>query len=124
MPVDEIDLSDLEFWSAPYDVREKAFATLRAERPIAFFAEPQFDLMPQVEERRGLVEEQGRRLLHEAPADQGPLPLAAGELVHAPTEQVVEAQRLRDARNGCQIMVGVTIVQHLYFRKNTTYDLV
>jgi len=46
MPVDEINLSDLEFWTAPYDVREKAFATLRAERPIAFFEEPEVAALP------------------------------------------------------------------------------
>jgi cytochrome P450 len=46
MPVDEIDLSDIEFWSAPYDIRERAFATLRAENPIAFFEEPELAALP------------------------------------------------------------------------------
>ncbi len=33
--VDDIDLSDLEFWTRPLGEREAAFAALRAERPIA-----------------------------------------------------------------------------------------
>jgi len=36
MPLDDFDLSDLEFWAQPYAVREAAFRRLRAERPIAF----------------------------------------------------------------------------------------
>ncbi len=35
--VDEIDLSDLEFWKRPWGEREAAFATLRRDRPIAHF---------------------------------------------------------------------------------------
>jgi len=35
----EIDLSDMEFWSRPLDERAAAFATLRAEPGLAFFAE-------------------------------------------------------------------------------------
>jgi cytochrome P450 len=46
MPVDEIDLSDIEFWAAPYSVREEGFKRLRAERPIAFFAEPEIAALP------------------------------------------------------------------------------
>ncbi len=42
--VDEIDLSDLEFWARPFEVREGAFATLRAERPIPFFEEPDYGI--------------------------------------------------------------------------------
>ncbi|GAC1316186.1 MAG: cytochrome P450 [Acidimicrobiales bacterium] len=38
--VDEIDLSDLEFWTRPLEEREGAFKTLRYERPLAFFEEP------------------------------------------------------------------------------------
>jgi cytochrome P450 len=38
--VDEINLSDLDFWRRPWSEREAAFATLRAQRPIAFFDEP------------------------------------------------------------------------------------
>jgi cytochrome P450 len=41
LPVDAFDLSDLEFWAQPWDVREAAFRALRAERPIAFYAEPE-----------------------------------------------------------------------------------
>ncbi len=38
--VDDIDLSDLDFWRRPWDEREAAFVTLRRERPIAFYDEP------------------------------------------------------------------------------------
>ncbi len=38
--VDDIDLSDLEFWRRPWDEREAAFVALRRDRPIAFFDEP------------------------------------------------------------------------------------
>ena len=38
--VDEINLSDMEFWKRPYSEREGAFRTLRAERPIGHFDEP------------------------------------------------------------------------------------
>ena len=41
--VDAIDLSDIEFWSEPYAVREAAFAALRAERPISFYKEPELE---------------------------------------------------------------------------------
>ncbi|HET6810790.1 MAG TPA: cytochrome P450 [Acidimicrobiales bacterium] len=44
VPLESIDLSDLEFWSAPLEQRDAAFETLRNERPMAFFAEP--DLVP------------------------------------------------------------------------------
>jgi cytochrome P450 len=37
--VDDIDLSDLEFWAAPWSAREAAFKTLREQRPIAFYEE-------------------------------------------------------------------------------------
>ncbi|MCV7261266.1 cytochrome P450 [Mycobacterium shimoidei] len=37
---DDIDLSSLDFWSLDDDVRDGAFATLRREAPISFFAEP------------------------------------------------------------------------------------
>ena len=38
--VDEIDLSDPEFWTRPLEEREGAFMALRADRPIAHFEEP------------------------------------------------------------------------------------
>jgi cytochrome P450 len=38
--VDDIDLSDLGFWALPLAEREQAFAVLRAERPLAYFEEP------------------------------------------------------------------------------------
>jgi cytochrome P450 len=44
LSVDEINLSDLEFWSLPEEVREGAFKTLREERPIPFFEEPEMEL--------------------------------------------------------------------------------
>ena len=39
LSVDEIQLSEIEFWAQPLEVREGAFATLRAEDPIRFFEE-------------------------------------------------------------------------------------
>src|SRR5207249_1796495 len=35
--------SDITFWALPLEEREGAFKTLREERPLAFFAEPEFD---------------------------------------------------------------------------------
>ena len=40
LDADDIDLSDLEFWARPWDEREGAFQTLRHDRPVPFFAEP------------------------------------------------------------------------------------
>jgi cytochrome P450 len=40
MHVEDIDLSDMGFWALPLNEREQAFAILRAERPLAYFAEP------------------------------------------------------------------------------------
>jgi cytochrome P450 len=40
LSLDEIDLSDLDFWARPWSEREGAFQLLRAERPLALFAEP------------------------------------------------------------------------------------
>ena len=39
LSLDQIDLSDPEFWLRPLEERYGAFATLRAERPIPFFEE-------------------------------------------------------------------------------------
>jgi cytochrome P450 len=39
-PAEQVDLSDLEFWGRPLAEREAAFTALRAERPMAFFEEP------------------------------------------------------------------------------------
>ncbi|MHB8464185.1 MAG: cytochrome P450 [Acidimicrobiales bacterium] len=44
MSVDEIDLSTIEFWSLPREEREGAFKTLREQRPMPFFAEPELEL--------------------------------------------------------------------------------
>lgn len=41
LTLDQIDLSDLEFWSRPWEEREGAFQLLRRERPLAFFEEPE-----------------------------------------------------------------------------------
>lgn len=40
LSLDEIDLSDVEFWLRPVAEREGAFLTLREEAPIRFFDEP------------------------------------------------------------------------------------
>jgi cytochrome P450 len=44
LAVEDIDLSDIEFWGRPPSERDSAFALLRAERPIAFFEEPDLGL--------------------------------------------------------------------------------
>ena len=41
LSLDEIDLSDIEFWTRPWEEREGAFALLRRERPMPFFQEPE-----------------------------------------------------------------------------------
>jgi cytochrome P450 len=42
VPLGSFDLSDPEFWIAPRDVREGAFATLRREQPISWWDEWEF----------------------------------------------------------------------------------
>lgn len=42
----DIDLSSPEFWNAPRDYRESAFAKLRNEEPIRFFEEMDFVFVP------------------------------------------------------------------------------
>jgi hypothetical protein len=37
---DQIDLSDIAFWTRPWEEREGAFQLLRREHPLAFFEEP------------------------------------------------------------------------------------
>lgn len=44
--VDDIDLSDVGFWARPWAERDAAFAVLRRERPVAFFAEPEVPPFP------------------------------------------------------------------------------
>lgn len=44
--VDEICLSDPEFWVRPLEEREGAFATLREERPVSFHEEWDFEIVP------------------------------------------------------------------------------
>ena len=41
LAADDIDLSDPEFWARPWDEREGAFQTLRHERPMPFYPEPE-----------------------------------------------------------------------------------
>ncbi|MGP0029697.1 MAG: cytochrome P450 [Acidimicrobiales bacterium] len=41
LTLDQIDLSDAEFWARPWEEREGAFQRLRRERPLPFFAEPE-----------------------------------------------------------------------------------
>jgi cytochrome P450 len=41
LSLDQIDLSDIEFWARPWEEREGAFRLLRHERPLAFFEEPE-----------------------------------------------------------------------------------
>jgi len=45
LALDEIDLSDMEFWGCLGRARG-AFATLRRERPIAFFEDPDASASP------------------------------------------------------------------------------
>ena len=44
LPVDEIKLSDQELWTAPDEVRDAVFAKLRAEKPISFQPEPEYEM--------------------------------------------------------------------------------
>jgi methyl-branched lipid omega-hydroxylase len=44
--VDEIDITDPAFWTRPLEERQAAFATLRRERPIAFYDEPSMEGRP------------------------------------------------------------------------------
>jgi methyl-branched lipid omega-hydroxylase len=44
--LDEIDISDPEFWLLPTDVRDAAFATLRDEEPVRWFDEFEFPESP------------------------------------------------------------------------------
>jgi cytochrome P450 len=46
LPVDRIDLADIEFWAKPWAEREGAFRTLRRERPVAHFDEPEIPGVP------------------------------------------------------------------------------
>jgi cytochrome P450 len=47
MKLENIDLSDIEFWTKPWNERNDAFATLRRENPIAYFPEPIIDPFPE-----------------------------------------------------------------------------
>ena len=41
LSLDQIDLSDPDFWTLPWEEREGAFQLLRRERHMAFFEEPE-----------------------------------------------------------------------------------
>ena len=47
MNLEDIHISDIEFWARPWTERNAAFATLRRERPIAFFPEPPIGNFPE-----------------------------------------------------------------------------
>lgn len=47
MKLEDIDLSDIEFWAKPWAERSAAFATLRNENPIAYFPEPIVEPFPE-----------------------------------------------------------------------------
>jgi len=47
MNLEDIDLSDIEFWARPWAERDAAFATLRRENPIAYFPEPIVEPFPE-----------------------------------------------------------------------------
>ena len=47
MNLENIDLSDIEFWAKPWAERDAAFATLRRENPIAYFPEPIVEPFPE-----------------------------------------------------------------------------
>lgn len=49
LSLDEIDLSDLEFWRLPHQVREGAFRSLRQRRPVARFPIPEWLLTEETE---------------------------------------------------------------------------
>ena len=44
--VDDIQLSNPEFWMRPNEEREGAFASLREERPVSFHEEWEFEFAP------------------------------------------------------------------------------
>ena len=46
IPLDQIDLSDPEFWTKPRDWRFGAYKTLRDESPFHFFPERQVENSP------------------------------------------------------------------------------
>ncbi len=53
LSLDEIDLSDLAFWSRPWSERESAFALLRKERPLSVFEEPDLTVSSPLAPPRG-----------------------------------------------------------------------
>jgi cytochrome P450 len=53
LDVDDIDLSDMAFWAQPWRERERAFAVLRAERPLARFDEPDLSASSSLAPPRG-----------------------------------------------------------------------
>lgn len=47
MKLEDVNISDIEFWAKPWKERNEAFALLRKENPIAFFEEPLIEPFPQ-----------------------------------------------------------------------------
>lgn len=47
MKLEDINLSDIEFWAKPWAERNAGFATLRRENPIAYFPEPIVEPFPE-----------------------------------------------------------------------------
>ncbi len=46
IPLDQMDLSDIEFWTESWDERDATFDLLRAEEPVKFFEEPDLAVLP------------------------------------------------------------------------------
>ncbi len=46
VPLADVNLTDPAFWTQPLEKRQAGFATLRRERPVAFFDEPAFGDIP------------------------------------------------------------------------------
>ena len=44
LTLDQINLSDIEFWSRPWEEREGAFQMLRRERPMGHFEDPEIQI--------------------------------------------------------------------------------
>jgi methyl-branched lipid omega-hydroxylase len=44
LSADQINLTDLDFWTRPLNEREGAFLTLREEKPLGFWPEPEIDV--------------------------------------------------------------------------------
>ncbi len=45
LAIDDIQLGDVDFWSLSHEIREGSFETLRRNRPIAFYEEPELPML-------------------------------------------------------------------------------